>query len=106
MRVSTKLRDDFKADPILYRTYYSLMMEDILFGLRFNVTKENKRILHDFHKRVLGYKSTSGISHDRLSTFLLEVAIFWGERGIFVRSSGKQEPGIENKSLKEVWGRL
>jgi len=97
-------RSDDIADPILYRTYFSIMCKDILHGMGFDATKENKAILHDFHKRILGYKTISGRHHDTVSKFLLEVTIFWGtEFGLFVRTSRKQEIGMEWKPLKEIW---
>lgn len=95
-----------KADHILYRTYYSLMMGDILHKLGFDATAQNKEILHSFHKRVLGYKSISDASQITLSKFLLEVSIYWGERGIFVRSKQTQPLGIEDMPLSECWDLL
>jgi hypothetical protein len=92
------------ADPILYRTYFSIMCGDILRGLEFDATKENKLILHEFHKRILGYKTIAGMSHDIVSEFLLEVSIFWATNfGIFVRTSRKQDKGIEWLPLSKVW---
>ena len=97
-------RDDDIADPILYRTYYSLMMGDILHQIGFDATKDNKAILHGFHKRILGYKTIAGRSHVAVEKFLMEVIAFWeSEFGIFVRTNKKQELGIENKPLSELW---
>lgn len=98
------LRDEI-ADPILYRTYYSIMMNSILEKLRYKPTINNKAILHRFHKRVLGYGSIAGVSHDRLSKFLLDVCVFWAERGIFVKTSGKQLKfkNIERLPLSLIW---
>lgn len=88
-------KDDI-ADPILYRTYFSIMCKDILHGLEFDANKENKAILHEFHKRILGYKTIAGMPQQIVSEFLLEVTIFWATNfGIFVRTSKKQERGIE-----------
>jgi len=76
------------ADHILYRTYYALMMADILHHLGFDAT------------------------HEELSVFLFAVGVFWAERGIFVRSSGRQPWGIENMPLngsyegKKIWDLL
>ena len=98
------LKNEDIADPILYRTYWSIMCEDILHKIGFDATKKNKEILHEFHKRILGYKTIAGRSQESVSKFLLEVTIFWGfEFGIFVRTSGKQFLGIEDKPLKDVW---
>jgi hypothetical protein len=94
------------ADPILYRTYWSIMLRDILYHLGFDTTKKNKDILHEFHKRVLHYDTIAGRSQNIVSVFLLEVIIFWGERGIFVRTNRKQDLGIEEKPLAEVWSKL
>ena len=91
------------ADPILYRVYFSLMCKDILFELGFNATQENKLILHEFHKRILNYKTIAGMPQNIVSEFLLEVTIFWATNfGIFVRTSRKQEKGIEWLPLAKV----
>jgi hypothetical protein len=91
------------ADPILYRIYFSLMCKDILFELGFNATQENKAILHEFHKRILGYKTIAGMPQIIVSEFLLEVTIFWATNfGIFVRTSRKQPKGIEWLPLSKI----
>ena len=95
-----------KADPILYRTYYSLMLRDILFYLGYDSTRQNKQILHEWHKRVLGFKSIAGGKDETVKQFLFEVGVFWAERGIFVRANRKQEIGIEQKPLKDIWDKL
>lgn len=98
-----KSTSDDIADPILYRVYFKLMMSDILHELGFDATKENKAILHDFHKRILKYKTIKGMPHSVVSMFLLEVTIFWAtEFGIFVRTSAKQNKGIEWLPFKKV----
>lgn len=96
------IREDI-ADPILYRVYFSLMCQDILHGLEFDATKENKAILHEFHKRILNYKTIAGESQQIVSEFLLEVTVFWATNfGIFVRTSKKQMKGIEWLPLAKV----
>jgi hypothetical protein len=91
------------TDPILYRVYFSLMCSDILHELGFDATKENKLLLHDFHKRILNYKTIAGMPQNIVSEFLLEVTIFWATNfGIFVRTSRKQEKGIEWLPLAKV----
>jgi hypothetical protein len=91
------------ADPILYRVYFRLMMQDILHELGFDATKENKAILHEFHKRILNYKTIAGMSQQVVSEFLLEVTVFWATNfGIFVRTSKKQMKGIEWLPLSKV----
>ena len=82
------------------------MAGDILHKLGFDATEENKFILHEFHKRVLEYKTISGMEYERLSRFLLDVCVFWAERGIFVRTSGKQEWNLEERPLSEIWDLL
>jgi hypothetical protein len=94
------------ADPILYRTYWGLFLEDILLKLKFVPTAKNKQILHDFHKRVLGYETIAGRSREIVSMFIFEASVFWAERGIFARTSRKQEWGIENMPLAELWDKL
>jgi len=91
------------ADHILYRLYYSLILRDVLYKLGFDSNKKNKEILHEFHKRIFGHKSISGLSQDALSLFIFSVTVFWAERGIFVRSSRKHEIGMEDRPLKEIW---
>ena len=99
--------DDDIADPILYRTYYSLVMGDILHQIGFDATKENKRILHDFHKRILGYKSIAGMTYGRASKFILEVVNFWqSEFGIFIRTSGRQPIDMRDMPLSKCWNLL
>ena len=95
-----------KANHLLYRTYYSLICGDILHKLGFDATKENKKILHDFHKRVLGYKSIADATQESMSHFLRDVGVFWAERGIFVRSRAEQPFGLENLPLSQLWDLL
>ena len=83
-------------------------MNDILFHLgllydtKFEPTQENKKILHEFHKRVLGYSTISGRKQEIVSKFLQEVAIFWSvEKGIFVRTSRKQPLWIEQLGFSD-----
>jgi hypothetical protein len=96
------------ADPILYRTYWSIVCADILHRiLGVDATKENKEILHAFHKRVLGYKTIAGRSHATVSKFILEVVIFWeSEFGIFIRTAGKQPLDMQNMPLSKCWDLL
>jgi hypothetical protein len=92
------------ADPILFRLYWSLMMGDILFRLGFPPTKKNKDVLHDFHKRMFGYKTISGQPHEAVSHFLFEIVVFWAsEFGFFIRTSKKQPYDIESLPLAESW---
>lgn len=98
--------EDIIADPILYRTYWSIMLEDILHKLGYDANIENKHTLHEFHKRIFNFKTTSAISHLRLSKFMLEVIIFWEERGIFVRSSRDHYLGMEDDPLSKLWSIL
>jgi hypothetical protein len=91
------------CDPILYRLYFGLMAEDILFHLGFEPTAKNKEILHEFHKRVLGYSTISGRKEEVVSRFLQEVTIFWSvEKGIFVRTSRKQPLWIELMGFSDI----
>ena len=79
------------------------MIPDILYKLGFESTKENKRILHDFHKRMLGYKTIAGITEERLSHFLRDVTVYWAvEHGIFVRIKKNQPIGIEQKAFSDI----
>ncbi len=97
-----KVREDI-ADPLLFRLYWSLMMNDILEKNKWAVTKENKERLHEFHKKMLGYETIAGQSHEAVSRFLFECAAWWAvEKGIFVRTSSRQPKDIENRSFLEV----
>ena len=80
-----------KTDPFFYRVYYRVMLPDLLKKLNAEVTPKNKGIIHDFNKRVLGYKSIAGLSEEVLRLFMYEVAVWWAtERGIFICVSKKQ----------------
>ena len=105
----TSLRHDIDpALQILYAVYWSLSLGDILYylgeaeGVAYPPTKENKSILHDFHKRVLKYDSIAGKSYEVVSRFIQEVCVYWAEKGIFVRTSGRQPLGIENMDFDEI----
>jgi hypothetical protein len=91
-----------KAEHLLYKLYYSLMLSDILYHLGYEATQENKKILHDFHKRILGFETIAGRSHEVVSRFIAECCVFWSEYGIFVRTSGKQPMGIEDMDFNEI----
>lgn len=90
-------------EALLYRTYWKLVLGDILHGLGHDATKDNKVILHDFHKRILQYKTIAGLPYERLSKFILEVTIFWGERGLFVRTKANQPLDMTDRALKDMW---
>lgn len=87
----------------LYRLYWKLCLGDVLLHLEYEPTTENKLTLHEFHKRVLGYETISNRSLEVLSRFIAEVTVFWADRGIFVRTSGKQPLGIENMDLFDIY---
>ena len=96
-------RDEI-ADPILYRTYFSLMMGDILHKLGVSPTLKNKERLHEFHKRILEVKSTAGMTHEQMSKFLFDVCVYWvTERGFFIRTNRYQPYDIEDRPLSTVW---
>jgi hypothetical protein len=95
-----------RAEHLLYKVYWRLCLSDVLFHLGYEATQENKKTLHDFHKRVLGYKTIAGRSHEVVSKFIAEVTVFWSERGIFVRTSGRQNIRIEDEPLSEIWDLL
>lgn len=98
---SSQIKSDL-ADPILYRLYFKLCLADILDELGFEATQKNKEILHDFHKRVLGYETIAGRSQEVLSRFIQDVCLFWAERGIFVRTSGRQPKDIASRDFNEI----
>ena len=92
------------ADPLLYRTYWSLVLSDILFHLGYDATAANKELLHAFHKRVLLYDGTAGRTQEVMSRFIQDCCIFWAvEYGIFVRTSRRQPLHLEMLPLSEIW---
>jgi hypothetical protein len=91
------------ANVILYRVYWALSLKDILAFMGFPPSKEAKLILHDFHKRVLGYESIANRNHEVVSRFLAEVIVFWAEQGLFVRTSGRQPEDIQDMDLADCW---
>lgn len=92
------------ADPILYRLYFGLMMPDILHKLGFDATPRAKEMLHEFHKRILGYESIAGKSQDIVSVFLFEICCFWAsECGMFVRTKEEQPLNLLELPLKDCW---
>ena len=95
-----------RANPVLYRLYYSIIMADILYKLGFTPTKANKETLHTFHKEVLGYESIAGLSHDALSMFINRVLLYWAEKGMFIRNRQGQPYDIEDKELAKIWDLL
>ena len=100
------IQESKDCDPILYRLYFSLMLPDILIFLDSPATKEAKLLLHDFHKRILGYETISGRSHEVVSRFIADVVVLWAERGLFVRTSGRQPNGIQDMDLADCWDLL
>ena len=95
-----------RAEHLLYKVYWKLVLSDILTKQGFEDTKEAKDLLHDFHKRVLGYPTISNESHEVVSLFIQKVVLFWGERGIFVRTSKKQPYLMEFMDLADCWDLL
>ena len=97
------LKQNDRANPVLYRLYYSIIMRDILYKLGFDSTKQNKEILHDFHKRVLKYKSIAGLSHEGMSLFINRVLLYWAEKGLFIRNKQGQPINIQDMDLQQAW---
>lgn len=97
---------DYPAEHILYKVYWRLCLEDIIYKLGFPTlvkSAEAKKLLHEFHKRMFDTKSISGQSHAKVSRFIQEVCIFWAqERGIFVRTKKEQPLWIEWMDLADV----
>jgi hypothetical protein len=92
----------------LFKLYWKLCLGDILFHLGvqdgyltngYPATASAKALLHDFHKRVLGYESISGFDREQMSVFLAEMVLFWAHHGIFVRTSRRQPLYIEDMDL-------
>jgi hypothetical protein len=100
--MTSSAQNNDPADHSLYRLYWRLCLSDILFHLGFEPTKEAKLLLHDFHKRVLGYETISGRTQEVVSRFIAEMTVFWAERGIFVRTSGKQPLYIEEMGFSDM----
>lgn len=92
-----------KADPFYYRVYFRVMLPDLLKKLNAEITPKNKKLIHDFNKKVLGYESISGLSEEVLRFFMYEVAAWWAtERGIFICTSKKQlDYEMEGKGIQD-----
>lgn len=90
----------------LYKLYWSLCLSDILTKLKLPINKEYKSLLHDYNKKVLGYRTISNESKEVISKFISEVCLYWGERGIFVRTSRRQPKNIEWMPLSTIWDLL
>lgn len=79
------------------------MLSDILEKLGLEVTVKNKAMLHEYHKKTLGYDTIAGRSHFLVSSFLRDVTILWAEKGMFVRTRADQPLDIETRPLHDVW---
>uniref|UniRef100_A0A6M3LNF5 Uncharacterized protein n=1 Tax=viral metagenome TaxID=1070528 RepID=A0A6M3LNF5_9ZZZZ len=97
------LSDEDKANPVLYRLYWRYCLTDILQKLGFEATRTHKEYLHEFHKRVLNYKSTKGMTHEKMGLFIAEVCLFWAEHGIFIRTKKNQPIKIQELPLSVCW---
>ena len=97
------LKQNDRANHLLYKLYYSLIMADILYKLGFTPTKANKSTLLDFHKRVLGCKSIAGLTHEGMSMFINRVLLYWAEKGMFIRNRRGQPYDIEDAELAKIW---
>lgn len=95
-----------KADHILYKVYWKLVLSDILTKQGFNDDAESKKILHEFHKRMLETKSIADETEEFVSEFISRVVLFWAERGVFVRTSKRQPKWIEWMDLADCWSIL
>ena len=83
------------------------MMNDIITKLGYEPTMEAKMLVHNFHKRILGYKTIAGLSYEALSHFLLLVVAYWSsEHGFFIRTNKKQPEFIEWMPLKNCYNLL
>jgi hypothetical protein len=96
------LKDD-RADPVLYRLYWRYCLTDILQKLGFDASRELKEYLHEFHKRILDYKSTKDLTQEEMSLFISKVCLFWAEHGMFVRTKKGQPPKIQELPLSVCW---
>jgi len=94
------------ADPILYRTYYSLMMGDICRARGLPPTPYVKERLHEIHKKALKYNTIAGRSQKTVSQFLFEVCALWSCFGVFVRTRKDQPVGILDLPLSDCWDLL
>lgn len=90
------------ADPLLYKLYWKLMMEDICRHMKLPPTAYVKHRLHDIHKKTLHYSSIAGKSNNIVSRFLFEVVAEYAINGIFIRTSRKQPFGIEKMAFSDI----
>ena len=91
----------------LYRTYWALVMSDACIQLEVAPTKENKRRLHEAHKKIYGCESTSGFNYEEISKFVNYITGWYAqELGITLRTSGKQPENLDDLPLSESWNYL
>ncbi len=101
MAQMSALHEDI-TDPIVYRLYFSLMMNDICRSKGLPSTPYVKQRLHEIHKKALKYDSIAGKSPQLVSQFVFEVGCLWSCFGVFVRTNRKQPWGIENMNLSDI----
>jgi hypothetical protein len=88
----------------LYRTYWSLILCDILEKLGEAPTRENKLRLHEAHKKIYETDSISGRPFEYVSEFVFTIVAWYAtEMGIFIRTSGKMPENIAEMDLKDCW---
>ena len=90
------------ADPLLYKVYWKLMLEDVCRHVQLPPTSYVKHSLHEIHKKTLSYSSIAGKSNKMVSQFLFEVAAEYAINGIFIRTSRKQPFGIEKMAFTDI----
>lgn len=91
------------ADPILYRLYFGQICKEVIHKLGYDATHGAKKLLHEFHKRVLGYETIAGRSQDIVSLFIFETIVWWSCHGMFIRTKEDMPIDIQEMPLSKCW---
>jgi hypothetical protein len=88
----------------LYRAYWALILPDACKHLDIPPTMDNKRRLHESHKKIFGCESIAGESYDFVSEFVYSTVAWYAvELGIFLRTSGAMPEDINDLPLSSCW---
>jgi hypothetical protein len=88
----------------LLKLYWGLILVDACLANEIPPTAENKRRLHEAHKKIYRCKSISGQDVNFLSDFINEIVGWYAsEMGYFIRTSGSMPPDINNMALEDCW---
>ena len=88
----------------LYKTYWALILPDICLHLKLPITEENKRRLHDSHKKIYECESIAGRPYEYVSDFITTIVAWYAtEMGIFIRTRKDMPEDIDKLPLSKCW---